>query len=86
MSEPRSYPVSESYNVLEGFDIYRGTNLIVAVVAVESEGRRDVRLYRWQKRKGAWKVDLCRMSVARWDWDQISSKVKELIQKYKIES
>lgn len=85
MSRQPNYPLAQTYKLLEGFDIYRGTNLIVAVVAVESEGRKDVRLYRWQKRKDAWKVDLCRMSVGRWNWDQISRKVKELIEKYQIQ-
>ncbi|MFI5422045.1 MAG: hypothetical protein ACHQ1H_13855, partial [Nitrososphaerales archaeon] len=46
----------------------------------------DLRLYRWQKRNDAWKVDLCRMSVANWKWDAISQKAKELIEKYEIGS
>ena len=52
------YPVSESYKMLEGFDIYRSEKLIVALVVVESNFGRDIRLYRWQKRNDAWKVDL----------------------------
>jgi hypothetical protein len=76
------YPVSESYKILEGYDIYRSSNLIVALVAVESQFGKDLRLYRWQKRKDQWKVDLCRMSVASWNWDVISSKAKELTEKY----
>jgi hypothetical protein len=73
------YPVSESFKILDGYDIYRSNELIVALVAVEGQFGRDLRLYRWQKRKDAWKVDLCRMSVSRWDWDIISSKAKEMI-------
>lgn len=79
------YPVSETFKVLEGYDVYRSTNLIVALVVVESDFGRDLRLYRWQKRNDAWKVDLCRMSVASWNWDAISQKAKELIEKYKLE-
>jgi hypothetical protein len=78
------YPVSESYKVLEGYDIYRSEKLIVALVVVQSEFGRDIRLYRWQKRKDAWKVDLCRMSVALWQWDNITSRAKELMEKYEI--
>jgi hypothetical protein len=78
------YPVSESFTVLEGYDIYRSDRLIVALVVVESEFGRDIRLYRWQKRNDAWKVDLCRMSVASWKWDIVASKAKELIEKYEI--
>jgi hypothetical protein len=82
MSE--QYPVSEQYKVLDGYDIYRSENLLIALVVVEGQGGRDIRLYRWQKRKGAWKVDLCRMSVSRWPWQEIGKKVQEFMQKYSI--
>lgn len=78
------YPVSESFKVLEGFDIYRSNKLIVALVVVDSDFGRDLRMYRWQKRQDAWKVDLCRMSVASWQWDAVSAKAKELVEKYEI--
>jgi|GEM_PF-527412 hypothetical protein len=81
---PKIYPVSESFKVLEGYDIYRSDELIIALVVVESDFGRDLRLYRWQKRKESWKVDLCRMSVLRWNWNAISSKVSELIDKYEL--
>ena len=29
------YPVSDFYEVLDGFDIYRGDDLIIAIVAVK---------------------------------------------------
>jgi hypothetical protein len=76
------YPVSQSFKVLGGYDIYRSAKLIVALVAVDSEFGKDLRMYRWQKRGEAWKVDLCRMSVASWEWDEVSQKAKELIEKY----
>ena len=78
------YPVSESFKVLEGFDIYRSNKLIVALVVVDSDFGRDLRMYRWQKRQDAWKVDLCRMSVATWQWDVLAAKAKELTEKYEI--
>ena len=78
------YPVSESFKVQEGYDIYRSAKLIVALVVVDSDFGRDLRMYRWQMRNEAWKVDLCRMSVAGWNWDAIATKAKELIQKYEI--
>ena len=83
MSESR-YPVSPTYKVLDGHDIYRSNNLIVALVVVESQFGRDLRLYRWLKRKDRWKVDLCRMGVGRWKWGDISAKAKELIAKYGV--
>jgi hypothetical protein len=81
MSEVR-YPVSSTYKVLDGHDIYRSNNLIVALVVVEGQFGRDLRLYRWMKRNDQWKVDLCRMSVGRWNWDEISAKAKEFIEKF----
>lgn len=83
MSEVR-YPVSATYKVLEGYDIYRSDNLIVALVVVESQFGRDLRLYRWMKRKDQWKVDLCRMGVKRWKWAEISAKANEFIEKYNL--
>lgn len=70
--------------MLEGYDIYRSQKLIVALVVVESDFGKDLRMYRWQKRGDLWKVDFCRMSVASWNWDSISSKAKELIGKYGV--
>ncbi|MGH9992113.1 MAG: hypothetical protein ACREAZ_05645 [Nitrososphaera sp.] len=81
MSEVK-YPVSQTYTVLDGYDIYRSSNLIVALVVVQSQYGRALRLYRWIKRKDQWKVDLCRMGVGRWNWDEIASKVKEFTEKY----
>ena len=60
MSEVR-YPVSSTFKVLDGYDIYRSNNLIVALVVVDGQFGRDLRLYRWMKRNEQWKVDLCRM-------------------------
>jgi hypothetical protein len=78
------YPVSEHFKVLDGYDIYRSNNLIVALVAVEANNRKDLRLYRWQNRQGNWKVDLCRMSVTRWHWEELAQKAKELTDKYEL--
>lgn len=78
------YPVSESFQVLEGFDVYRSSKLIIAFVVVESDKGKQLRLYRWQNRKGTWKVDLCRMSVDRWNWSEISAKISSIYAKYSI--
>ena len=83
MSEQR-YPVSATFTVLDGHDVYRSDNLIVALVVVESQYGRDLRLYRWVMRNGQWKVDLCRMGVKRWKWDEVAAKAKEFIEKYNL--
>jgi hypothetical protein len=70
--------------VLDGYDIYRSSKLIVALVVVQSQYGRDLRLYRWLKRKDQWKVDLCRMGVSRWKWNEIATKVNEFSEKYAI--
>jgi len=84
MSEDGKYPVSDKFKVLEGWDILRTENLIVAIVAVESEKGRDVRLYRWHKKDDQWKVDLCRMSMVNWNFTDIYNKVQELKKKFEI--
>lgn len=45
MSEVK-YPVSQIFTVLDGYDIYRSNNLIVALVVVQSQFGKDLRLYR----------------------------------------
>jgi len=90
--EPRKdYPIREGgfLKQLGGFDIYRSPNLIMAVVAVETgRGTRDIRFYRWQLRKDAqsgeeaWKVDLARFSVSRFDFKDITAKVERLKQQF----
>jgi hypothetical protein len=88
----RDYPIRESgfLKQLGGFDIYRSSNLIMAIVAVEAErGTRDIRFYRWQLRKDArsgqeaWKVDLARFSVGRFDFKDIAEKVQRLNQQFR---
>jgi len=88
--EPRKdYPIREGgfLRQLGGFDIYRSPNLIMAIVAVETQnGARDIRFYRWQLREDkqsgeeAWKVDLARFSVRRFDFKDIAAKVERLKQ------
>ena len=83
MSEAK-YPVSQTFTVLDGHDIYRSNNLIVALVVVESQFGRDMRLYRWIMRNGQWKVDLCRMGVKKWKWNEIAAKAAEFTEKYAL--
>lgn len=77
-----TYPVSETFKVVEGYDIYRSDNLIIALVVVESDRGKDLRLYRWMRRKDQWKVDLCRMSVARWKWSEIAEIASGFVKKH----
>jgi len=84
MSDPPEYPLSSSYKLIEGYDVYRSSKLIMAFVVVEGDFGRDIRFYRWQKKKDSWKVDLARFSVKRWEWEKILEKVNEMKEKYGI--
>ncbi len=84
MSDPPEYPLSSSFKLVEGYDVYRSSKLIMAFVVVEGDFGKDIRFYRWQKKKDAWKVDLARFSVKRWEWEKIFERVKEMKEKYGI--
>ena len=56
----------------------------MAFVVVEGDFGRDIRFYRWQKKNDAWKVDLARFSVKRWEREKIFERVKEMKEKYGI--
>jgi len=84
MSEEKKYPVSDMYTVLDGYDIKRSSNAIVALVVVDAGGKKDLRLYHWRHRNGSWKVDLARSSVIKWNWKEISEKAHEFKIKYEI--
>ena len=82
MSLNEKYPVSDFYQVIDGFDIYRDDKIIIAIVAVNSKKGKDVRFYRWYMKNKEWKVDLCRMSVEKWDMTDIYNIISEFKQKY----
>ena len=73
---------SQTYTVLDGYDIYRSINLRVAVVVVQSQFGKALRLYRWKKRNDQWKVDLFRMGVGTWNWSEIAAMAGKFIEKY----
>ena len=53
------YPVSKTYEILDGFDIHRTSAQIIAIVIIfdEKKNRNDIRFYRWFKNKyGEWKI------------------------------
>ena len=53
------YPVSKTYEILDGFDIHRTSAQIIAIVIIfdEKKKRNDIRFYRWFKNKyGEWKI------------------------------
>ena len=59
------YPVSKTYEVLDGFDIHRTSAQIIAIVIIfdEKKNRNDIRFYRWFNKYGEWKVPNWGISV-----------------------
>ena len=60
------YPVSKTYEILDGFDIHRTSVQIIAIVIIfdEKKNRNDIRFYRWFKNKyGEWKIPNWGISV-----------------------
>ena len=91
----QGYPVSERFKVLDCYDVYKSNNIWIALLVVDADSRKAIRLYRWEKRRKkkegqeddgqeeeVWKVGLCRMNVSQWDWQELSGKIGEVKSKY----
>ena len=52
------YPVSPTYEILDGFDIHRTSAQIIAIVIIfnQKKKRKDIRFYRWFNKHGEWKI------------------------------
>ncbi len=70
---------------LDGHDIYKSATRWIALVVVETERRKELRLYAWRKRGEEWKVDLASLNVGFWDLKTVSEKAEELKHKFSIE-
>ena len=59
------YPVGEIYEVLDGFDIHRTSQQIIAIVVIHNakKKRNDIRFYRWFNKYGEWKIPSMGISV-----------------------
>lgn len=80
----RGYPLGQGYRLLDGFDIYRSRDVIMAIVAVEGSYGRDIRFYRWRRKESGWKVDLARSSVKSWKGAEIGEKIEEMKRRFGI--
>jgi len=84
----KEYPV-RSYEdfpqkALDGYDIYKSANRWIALVVVETERRKELRLYAWRKKGEDWKVDLASLSIGFWDLKTLIEKAEELKRTYGI--
>ena len=86
MSE--GYPVKSYENFpqkpLEGHDIYKSANRWIALVVVETERKKELRLYAWRKRGEEWKVDLASLNIGFWNLSELMKRAAELKDKYGI--
>ena len=59
------YPVSPTYEILDGFDIHRTSKQIIAIVVIHNtkKKRNDIRFYRWFNKYGEWKIPSMGISV-----------------------
>ena len=59
------YPVSPTYEILDGFDIHRTSQQIIAIVVIHNakKKRNDIRFYRWFNNYGKWKIPNWGISV-----------------------
>ena len=59
------YPVSKTYEILDGFDIHRTSTQIIAIAVIfdRKKNRNDIRFYRWFNKYGEWKVPNWGISV-----------------------
>ena len=59
------YPVSKTYEVLDGFDIHRTSAQIFAIVKIfdKIKNRTDIRFYRWFNKHGEWKIPQWGISI-----------------------
>jgi hypothetical protein len=72
-------PVHESIEVIEHINLYKTEKWWAAVVLSKSFGNKDVSLYQWMNRQGAWKRQ------SRWkiknqsEWLAIKEAVEKLL-------
>jgi hypothetical protein len=83
-----SYPVKSYENypqkALDGIDIYKSATRWIALVVVETEKRKELRLYAWRKKVDDWKVDLASLNVGFWNLKDLVDKATDLKEKHKI--
>ena len=83
------YPVSKTYEILDGFDIHRTSTQIIAIAVIfdRKKNRNDIRFYRWFKKFGVWKIPSWGISVL--DHPEIftpdvNNRISKLKEKYNV--
>jgi hypothetical protein len=78
--------LGEFYKVVEGYDIHKSSQMWEAILVVEDQKahKKHLRLYKWVKRDGKWKVDLARFSIGFWDLEAVVSAIRVMKAKYQL--
>ena len=73
------FPVSESLTVHQGTTIYKTDKWWLAVLLVDSFGRRQIGTYLWFNRNGTWKRKQKFIVTNKKTWQQISQAIEEYL-------
>lgn len=77
------FPVSESLKVIQGITIYKTDKWWLAVVLVESFGRKQIAAYLWNNKNGVWKRRQKFLVSNKKLWQQISEAIEKLLPELK---
>ncbi len=83
------YPVSKTFEILDGFDMHRTSAQIIAIVIIfdKKKKRNDIRFYRWFKRFGKWKIPNWGISVLDHSGiftPDVINRISKLKEKYNV--
>jgi len=77
------FPVSESLRIIRGTTIYKTDKWWLAVVLMESFGRRQIATYLWYNRGGVWKRRQKFVVQNGALWQQIKNAIENLLPELK---
>jgi len=73
------FPVSESLKVIQGITIYKTGKWWLAVVLLESFGRKQIATYLWNNKDGVWKRRQKFIVQNKTTWRQVSEAIEKLL-------
>ena len=77
------FPVSESLKVIQGTTIYKTEKWWLAVVLLDSFGRKQIATYLWNNKGGVWKRRQKFVITNNTMWQQISEAVAKFLPELK---
>ncbi|MEM2110263.1 MAG: hypothetical protein QXX08_00075 [Candidatus Bathyarchaeia archaeon] len=77
------FPVSESLKVIQGTTIYKTEKWWLAVVLLDSFGRKQIATYLWNNKGGTWKRKQKFVITNSIMWQQISEAITKFLPELK---